>query len=505
MGKKQFDHIENRIREAAENSEPPFDENAWAIMEARLNKEDNKRRRYLLWWIILPFIFIAAGSVYFFFNNKYSQKIAAPVNRQAITESKPSQQKNISVVTESESPSQQKNIPVVTESKSSSQQKIIPVVTESESPSQQKIIPAVTESKLLQSKNIPSATQNKSLPAQTGASVSPSLITNSSAENNGIDFHKKRMSAVYKPGLKISDSNNGVTNGLVNNVSKKIKDSKKARLLVKSNQGEIAAAGKAEPAVDKAGSNQDVTQPNIISDNTVPDILKDSLTKKDTVKIAIANNLPDKKSTGKIKKSTPSRFYFLASLGPDAGSVKLLSFKNSKITAKYGVGIGYQLTKKISIQTGFYASTKKYIAGPGDYNPKAGSYWNMVQIVKVNAACLIYDIPLTVRYDVTQKPSTVFYATSGISSFIMKKENYNYHYFRNAVYNQSSWKYTGNKNLFAVLNFSAGVEKKISPEFFIQAEPSVSIPITGVGDGRVKLYSAALQLSVKYQPHKKHK
>ena len=475
MSKKQFDHIENRIREAAENSELPFDENAWAKIEARLNKEDNKKRRYLLWWIILPLIFITAGGVYFFLNNKPSEKIAAPVNHQQITESKLSEPKNI------------------------------PAVTESESSSQPKIIPAVAESESSQPKNIPAVIQNKSSQPKDNTPVTPSLISNSGAGNNSIDFHKKRISGVYKPGLKISDNNSDVTTGLVNNVSKQIHGTKKAKLVVKSNGREIADSDAAEPAVDKAGSNPDVKPPYIISNNTVPVILKDSLAKKDSVKNTIANNLSDKKSIDKIKKSTPSRFYFLGSLGPDAGSVKLLSFKNNKITAKYGVGIGYQLTKKISIQTGFYASTKKYIAGPGDYNPKAGSYWNMVQIVKVNAACLIYDIPLTVRYNVIQKPATVYYTTAGISSFIMQKEDYDYHYFRNAVYNQSSWTYTGNKNLFAVLNFSAGIEKKISPEFSFQAEPSVSIPITGVGDGRVKLYSAALQLSVKYQPHKKNK
>ena len=489
MSKKQFDHIENRIKEAAENSELPLDENAWAIMEARLNKEDNKKRRYLLRWIILPFIFIAAGSVYFFFYNKPSQKIAASVNRQQLTESKSSQQKNIPVVTESESLSQQKIIPAFTERKSS----------------QQKIITSIAESKLLPPKSILSVTQNISLQPQSNASVTPSLITHSSARNNGIGFHKKTMSEVYKPGLKISDSNNRVPKGLVNSVSKKIRGSKNARLLVKSNGGEIAVDVEAEPAVDKVGINPDVTPPNIIYNNMLPVILKGSLFKKDSVEIIVTNSLPDKNSVDKIKKSTSSRFYFLASLGADAGSVKLLSFKNNKITAKYGVGIGYQLTKKISIQTGFYASTKKYIAGPGDYNFKAGSYWNMVQILKVNAACLIYDIPLTLRYNVIQKPATIYYTTAGISSFIMKKEDYNYHYFRNTVYYQSSWKYTGNKNLFAVLNFSAGIEKKISPEFFIQAEPSLSVPITGVGDGRVKLYSAALQFSIKYQPLKKHK
>ena len=43
MGKKQFDYIEDRIREAAENSEPAFDEYAWTRMEARLDKENNKK------------------------------------------------------------------------------------------------------------------------------------------------------------------------------------------------------------------------------------------------------------------------------------------------------------------------------------------------------------------------------------------------------------------------------------------------------------------------------
>ena len=88
MGKKQFDHIENRIREAAENSEPVFDEYAWAKMEARLDKEDNKKRRFFVWWIVLPLLFIAAGSVYFFFNNKPSEKTITPGKDQYIADNK---------------------------------------------------------------------------------------------------------------------------------------------------------------------------------------------------------------------------------------------------------------------------------------------------------------------------------------------------------------------------------------------------------------------------------
>ena len=128
----------------------------------------------------------------------------------------------------------------------------------------------------------------------------------------------------------------------------------------------------------------------------------------------------------------------------------------------------------------------------------------MVQITKVNAACLVYEIPLTVKYNFIQKPATAYYAAMGISSYIMKKEDYNYYYTRNSVYHETFWEYTGNKNLFSILTFSAGIERKLSSTISLLAEPSFSVPISGVGDGRVKLFSTALQIGLKYQPSKKH-
>ena len=73
MSKKQFDHIEDSIREAAENSEPSFDEQAWTAMEARLNKEE-KRRRFVFWWFALPALFIVGAALLFFYNNPAAEK-----------------------------------------------------------------------------------------------------------------------------------------------------------------------------------------------------------------------------------------------------------------------------------------------------------------------------------------------------------------------------------------------------------------------------------------------
>ncbi len=432
MNKKQFDHIENRIREAAENSEPAFDEHAWTLMEARLDKEDNKKPRFLLWWFALPFLFIAAGILYFYFNNKPADKIIAIEKGQIITKDK---------------------------------------------------------SALPQ--NIPAATS--------------SAVSNRNNGNKKINFNKNKTSGKDQAAKQLLNSINVVATDFANRIPEKIHGKKK---------GKLSSIISSVIATDTGGLNDSVHPvnpiPEVATVNTMPGndsavVLKDFLIKTDSSKISNAKNLPDNKRTSKVKGMKPSRFYFLASMGADAANVKMLSFKNSQVTPKYGIGIGYQLNKKLSLQTGFYAVRKKYVAGPGDYNAKSGSYWSTVQILKVDASCLVYEIPLTLRFNVFQKPTTLYYATAGLSSYIMKNEAYKYNYIRYNVPYESSRVYTGNKNFFSVSTLSVGIEKKISPYISIQAEPSVSLPISGVGDGRVKLYSTALQVAIKYQPGKKRK
>ncbi len=441
MSEKQFDHIENKIREAAENSEQPFDEHAWSLMEAKLNKKD-RRYRFLFWLLPLG-IFLVAGGGYFLFNiDKGTEKgIESQQQFSDNTIIKPGQlAKDVSLTADSGTSSVAQNAKVRTVKKSS------PIISQ---------------------------------------------ISEADQLHNATSHKKKKPAEAFK----------------------KIKSSTKGRLTTSNSSG---IAGDTED-VTTTVAGTDITNEKLLYQqadktkwNKTAITLKDSLKQIITLKEEPVKNNPDTnvtpvKKKNEATKNKPARFYLLASLGADVGSVKLLTFNNSKITPKYGIGIGYHLNKKISLQTGFYASRKKYIAGPDDYNPKAGSYWSQVSILKVDAACLIYDIPLTIRYDIVQRPTTSYYTTAGISSFIMKREGYDYHYLRNGNYYKANSTYTGNKNFFSVFNLSAGVEKKIGRNFYIQAEPSLSIPITGVGEGKVKLYSAALQIGLKYQPLKKHK
>jgi len=73
------------------------------------------------------------------------------------------------------------------------------------------------------------------------------------------------------------------------------------------------------------------------------------------------------------------------------------------------------------------------------------------------------------------------------------------------VYYQTTKSYTGNKTFLSQFNLSAGVEKSITPSLSLLVEPSLALPLAGVGEGSVKLYSTALQFGIKYNLPKRRK
>ena len=73
------------------------------------------------------------------------------------------------------------------------------------------------------------------------------------------------------------------------------------------------------------------------------------------------------------------------------------------------------------------------------------------------------------------------------------------------MYRMMDTAYNGNRHLFSILNVSAGYERKISKTLHIQAEPYLNLPLSGVGEGKVKLHSAGLRAGINYTPVKKNK
>ena len=213
------------------------------------------------------------------------------------------------------------------------------------------------------------------------------------------------------------------------------------------------------------------------------------------------SNISNKKISGpKRKNKFINSFALSLSAGPDVSAVELSNM--GKINLVYGAGISYQLSKRLTLRTGFYIEQKVYDAGVPDYHPPA-RFWNYYPDLKyIDADCKIYEVPLIVNYNFSQTPKYNWFGAVGVSSFFMKKEDYNF-FSKNPSGQTSYNNYTidnKNKHYLSSVRLSAGYQRKINNNISILAEPYLNVPLTGVGYGKVKLYSTGILLTVSMKP-----
>lgn len=469
---RQSENIENKIKKALEGGEHAFNEAAWAKMEALLDKEE-KKRRPILWFWLVPVLLIGVALIFKFSGNESTKNDTGA---------------NKSIVAEKESNTHEKN----NEADADPGSKNVNINSDENNKLVESKIPVNTDKNKIANEPVAS-------PAAKGASTHGNISK---------QYSQHQLTVHNAPGnanLKVERKNRSKSKINTINADNSVNSDAGLHSTTIYNQqnGEEKTVSSSGAAALSNSENA-----NADSNTSLPaGSAGDSAVKQHEIASPRLNNKEQQKDTAvandKKHKAFSPQFYLLGSLGADAGSVKLLSFKNSTIVPKYGIGIGYQFSRSLSIQTGFYIASKKYSAGAGDYHVKPGSYWDTYKLTSVDAVCKVYDIPISFRYDFAENGSVKYYAMAGLSSYLMKKEDYNYYYLRWGMPAEKYYTYTGNSHLFSNLNFSFGVEKKISGNLSWQLEPSISLPIAGVGDGKVKLYSASLMAGIKYLPFKK--
>jgi hypothetical protein len=126
--------------------------------------------------------------------------------------------------------------------------------------------------------------------------------------------------------------------------------------------------------------------------------------------------------------------------------------------------------------------------------------WNYLS--QIDADCKVYEIPLALSYNFGFSKKHNWFVSTGLSSYLMKKEKYKYEYTypSGARYSYTHTVNNENKHYFSILTLSGGYTKKIGNRLSLTAEPYVKIPLTGIGYGNVKLNSAGLLFSVSINP-----
>jgi hypothetical protein len=203
-------------------------------------------------------------------------------------------------------------------------------------------------------------------------------------------------------------------------------------------------------------------------------------------------------SSKNSKQKKNNSFFFSVSTGPDISSVGN-EYGRTKLLG--GIGLGYTINDRFTLRTGFYSARKIYSADKGDYKPDvAPPNYNYLESVSAN--CKVYEIPLSLTYHFGRSEKQNFFASVGLSSYFMKKEDYDYlyKYPGNVTYTHRYSFKNENNHYFSVAGISAGYQRKINNTFSIMAEPYLRLPLNGVGNGNVKLNSGGIIFSATVKP-----
>ena len=439
------DELDSKMKDATEGYRPAYDEKAWDKMEALLDKHlplEKKRRRFI--FLLLPLLLIGTGI--FFMLHRAGNNVTNE-EKNTITQSQPGGDQLLREAT----------ITVPSKTTLSKQAAISPIQPEV-------ITPAAAESKPTEIK----------LPKQSV--VSRDINNNNREKINQIISRERPFEQQTSSGKKKNSRN--------------IKDQENNFIQRKPSERNTLIT-----ATDKDGIDNIVTPVSGDKSASVNEIVKAAEEKKQPdsseLKHEIAKAKPQKQ-----RSSASGKFSLNFSAGPDISSIGIDN--PGQWTLQYGIGVSYALSKKLSIRTGFFAGHKIYTADSTEYH----SNYYPPKLQRIEANCLVYEIPVNLIYNFSALKKHNWFIAGGLSSYLMKKETYDY-YYKNSWGQAQFYSHTyKNKNahILSVINFSGGYQYHFTDRLSLMAEPYVRIPVSGIGSGKVKLNSGGVLFSLGFKP-----
>ncbi|MGK6349977.1 hypothetical protein [Parapedobacter sp. DT-150] len=178
---------------------------------------------------------------------------------------------------------------------------------------------------------------------------------------------------------------------------------------------------------------------------------------------------------------------------PDLSGTQPLS---GKLSSNIGLVATYHLTNRLSVTSGALYAKKVYQAPFSAYRTAGGwsAYGDVPQWV--DADCRVIDIPLTVNYTLSQSSNHAWLVSGGVSSYIMLRETYDFRYPENQHGYPQQYRISNeNRHILGIGNLSIGYQRKVTPSFSLTVQPFVKVPLTGIGNGNLKLYSTGVSVS----------
>ena len=214
-----------------------------------------------------------------------------------------------------------------------------------------------------------------------------------------------------------------------------------------------------------------------------------------TAQLKNKKNIPGGKQSILRKQQRGIYFGFVA--GPSFNQVKSQGLNKSGFDI--GLLAGYQLNNKLSIESGLLFE-KKYYFSDGKYfdMSKAGTGMPAgMKVLSLEGSCAIFEIPLKLKFDFARNNHTRFFATTGISTYIITNEYNKYRTLISGTQQDVTGNYNNTSNYFAAtIHISGGYQRKIGKLVSLRIEPFLQIPIRGLGIGSLPILSTGIHLGI---------
>ena len=425
-------HIEDLGKEAAENYVSGIIAPDWSIIERKLDiempVEKEKRRRLIFFWFILGTVLVSAGIFLALNNNEPQGEIVKTTTTQKSNAT--TEAKKTIISTEANKSNTIEKSTATTESAGS-------IITNNE----------------------------KQIKQEAGISVQQKPIVNSAPIYNN----------TTKPSLLKKKEEDTSNNSEVKSTEEK---TNKELAVTKDVQPPAAAANKAINSLINPAQEEHIA---FIGSIIYP------VQKQADVLATPAN------TTAKEKPKKEKGFEFGFSYGLDMSSVKLKH--NAPPSHSIGITAAYNFSSKLSLRSGLLYTQKNYKARGEDYTYKSWYYVPptvySTKLLEAEGYCNMFEIPLSIRYTLNPSARLVFFASAGASTYLMKKESYDYliQYNNWAPQQKSRTIKEASNYFFGIADLSVGVRTKLSSKLFFEIQPFAKIPLRGVGNGNILLSS----------------
>jgi hypothetical protein len=189
-------------------------------------------------------------------------------------------------------------------------------------------------------------------------------------------------------------------------------------------------------------------------------------------------------------------FYAGVLVGPDVSTIKYQNL--SKPGYSVGIILGYRFNKRLAVEVSALWDRKNYYTSSEYFNKAKAGIPSTVSLGNMNGVCEMFEIPISLRWDFFHTKTGNFYATGGLSSYMMKNESYSYeatNYGTSWAVVDKQYMNSGN-NFFSMLHLSVGYTLQWKGVGDLRIEPYFKIPLSGVGIGSLPITSSGLYLGL---------